>query len=317
MSDNNFESCDDVDKNKTWFLRRTFNNNEVSGTSSGNTTNCVSSSATAGDKNNKGKSDKTVTPSPPIDSTARSSRAERFHKRMKKRFLSSSDDDSDALPAKRPATKRSTRRNNTSTTAATNKRAFKSKVHKTECNNTDDSSDDNIQLVNVERKRSPVASDIMKGQSKNVSNSVHHQSDNLTIASLGFMDPSPPFSQQNRCSSCGNKGYMCHDKMYSTYCTKACMAFLQTNSGGWQLGFNVERMETTFFNAYNEKRRVDLEERFGFYNTDWFEIPDCMRKGFLQSAINLGYNPKLCSDLENHNSGGQKKYLEALKNFRG
>ena len=110
---------------------------------------------------------------------------------------------------------------------------------------------------------------------------------------------------------------MCCDKMYSTYCTKACMAFLQTNTDGWQTGFNADRMESSFFNAYNKKRCVDLEERFGFYNTNWFEIPDCMGNGSLQSAVNLGYNGNLCKDLEAHNGGGHEKYLEAKNIFRG
>ena len=98
MPDKNITNSNDVDSDETWFLRRTFNNNQVSGTSSRNTMSSVSSSA-AGDKNNKGKADKTVTPSPTADSTVRSSRAARFHRRMKKRFLSSSDGESDAVGA--------------------------------------------------------------------------------------------------------------------------------------------------------------------------------------------------------------------------
>ena len=130
-------------------------------------------------------------------------------------------------------------------------------------------------------------------------------------SSFGRKSPQP----FELCIHCGNQNYLCHNKVYSTYCTKACMTFLQQqNENDWMDGFNPDKMESIFFNAYNEARRVDIEERFGFYCTERFDIPECMRVNSLTASINMGYNAKLCKDLEDNNAKGKKKYLEARRN---
>ena len=137
------------------------------------------------------------------------------------------------------------------------------------------------------------------------------------IECLGFVSPSPPFSQQHLCTHCGNRGYACHNKVYSTYCTKACLHYLQHNTDGWLAGFDPNTMEQTFIKAYNEKRRVELEENHGYFCPNHFVVPQCMRNDLMKHAINLGDNPRLCSDLEMHNVGGRQRWNEAKKNYRG
>ena len=137
------------------------------------------------------------------------------------------------------------------------------------------------------------------------------------IECLGFVSPSPPFSQQPLCTHCGNRGYACHNKVYSTYCTKACLHYLQHNTDGWLAGFDPNTMEQTFIKAYNEKRRVELEENHGYFCPNHFVVPQCMRNDSMKHAINLGDNPRLCSDLEMHNVGGRQRWNEAKKNYRG
>ena len=137
------------------------------------------------------------------------------------------------------------------------------------------------------------------------------------IATLGFVTPLPPFSQQPTCVHCGNKGYACHNYMYSGYCTKACFHYLQHNTIGWEAGFDTGTMEKVFKTAYNEKRRVELEERHGYYSHVWVEVPKCMKLKSLRHAVLLGDNPQLCDDLAKHNKAGHNKYLEAKRNFKG
>ena len=138
----------------------------------------------------------------------------------------------------------------------------------------------------------------------------------LGIECLGFVSPSPPFSKQPLCNHCGNRGYACHNKVYSTYCTKACLDYLQNNTNHWLSGFDPNTMEQVFTSAYNEKRRVELEENHGYYCPNKFGLPMCMKNDSMNHAINLGDNPRLCKDLEEHNEGGRTRWLDPKKNYR-
>ena len=138
----------------------------------------------------------------------------------------------------------------------------------------------------------------------------------LGIESLGFVDPSPPFSKQPLCTHCGNRGYACHNKVYSTYCTKACYNYLQNNENHWLAGFDNDTMEQIFITAYNEKRRVELEENHGYYCPNKFGLPMCMRNDSMIHAVSLGDNPQLCKDLDNHNELGRQRWMEAKKKYR-
>ena len=92
---------------------------------------------------------------------------------------------------------------------------------------------------------------------------------------------------------------------------------MQNNTIGWEAGFNITAIERIFNTAYNEKRRVELEERHGYYSHVWLEVPKCMKIKSLQHAILLGDNPHLCEELSKHNKASHKKYLEAKRNFKG
>ena len=191
------------------------------------------------------------------------------------------------------------------------KLSYPSTNHKQHYNN-EQQDDDEVQLMKVERKRASCSSDQKSTKLKK-----HRKDDSqYTLATLGLVDPAPPLSVQPICISCGNKGYMCHHYQFSGYCTKACMSYLQTNREGWEAGFNVETMERIFYNAYNEARRVTFEERFGYYNPRWVEIPSCMKTKALHIAVDLGFNTKLCSELRDHNENAKKKYEEAQGNYR-
>ena len=138
-----------------------------------------------------------------------------------------------------------------------------------------------------------------------------------SITTLGFVTPPKPFSEQPLCVHCGNKGYACHNYMYGSYCTKACFHYLQHNTIGWESGFDFDAMEKVFNSAYIEKRRVELEERHGYYNHEWEEVPTCMKLKSFKNAVLLGDNPRLCKELSMHNEAGLKQYLEAKRNFKG
>ena len=191
------------------------------------------------------------------------------------------------------------------------KLSYLSTNHKQHYNN-EQQDDDEVQLIKVKRKWASCSSDQKSTKLKK-----HRKDDSqYTLATLGLVDPAPPLSVQPICISCGNKGYMCHHYQFSGYCTKACMSYLQTNREGWEAGFNVETMERIFYNAYNEARRVTFEERFGYYNPRWVEIPSCMKTKALHIAVDLGFNTKLCSELRDHNENAKKKYEEAQGNYR-
>ena len=192
-----------------------------------------------------------------------------------------------------------------------------STAHKSHFRNNDDDDDGEVQLMKVERKRAATRDQQKKSyRSKKYNNVDDTAKSSPSIAAMGFVKPSPPFSSQPLCTFCGNRGYMCHHYQFSGYCTKACMSYLQMNRNGWEAGFNVDNMERVFSNAYNEARRVTYEERFGYYCPGWVEIPECMKETALKTAVDLGFNPKLCSELREHNEDGKKKYEEAQTNQR-
>ena len=67
------------------------------------------------------------------------------------------------------------------------------------------------------------------------------------ISSMGFVTPAKPYSEQPLCTHCDNRGFSCHNKMYSTYCTKVCLSYLQNNQDGWESGFDPSTMQQVCF----------------------------------------------------------------------
>ena len=182
---------------------------------------------------------------------------------------------------------------------------------------------DEIEIVKV-KSASPIVNETLmtKRSVPNVASDVDNTTSLSTIyadniALMGFWNPSPPFLEQPLCPHCGNRGYACHNYIYGNYCTKACLHYLQYSKQGWDTGFNQTSMENVFKKAYNEKRRVECEERHGYYNLGSEAIPDCMRHGSMTNAVTLFDNPRLCKELTDHNNKGKRKYLDAKKNFKG
>ena len=188
--------------------------------------------------------------------------------------------------------------------------------------NQQNSDDEVVFMKKVETVNEVRNNDVVSKPTKLVMNNnfcaapLSKQTTQIGIESLGFVNPSPPFSKQPLCTHCGNRGYACHNKVYSTYCTKACYNYLQNNENHWLAGFDTDTMEQIFITAYNEKRRVELEENHGYYCPNKFGLPMCMRNDSMIHAVSLGDNPRLCKDLDNHNEGGRKRWMEAKKNYR-
>ena len=228
---------------------------------------------------------------------------------------SSSDDDHPATRSRTTRSRRAALRKNPKSTSINPQYTYDSDVE--------------VQIINVELKK-PSVTPLDKNtelQRKKVSlpndkkkastTTYVSPSNNVKdISSMGFVTPAKPFSEQPLCPHCENRGYSCHNKVYSTYCTKACMNYLQNNHNGWESGFDANTMEQIFEKAYNEKRRVELEENYGYYSPDNMHLPKCMINDSLRHAIELGDNPKLCDDLAKHNEGGYNMYLEAMSNHR-
>ena len=66
--------------------------------------------------------------------------------------------------------------------------------------------------------------------------------------------------------------------MYGRYCTKYAYSYIHINyrskdgSIDWPAVCSGT-VEAVFRRAYNERRRNDLEERFGYFNPNMMEVP--------------------------------------------
>ena len=130
------------------------------------------------------------------------------------------------------------------------------------------------------------------------------------------LEPTPPvLSGKQICEGCGNRGIRCHNKLYSLYCSKAVHEYMNNNANGdWCIGFDTDRMERVYYNAYNEARRVDLHQRFGYYSAEWHDVPGCMVRQSLSTAVNMCFKQEFGENLEKHNDKGKKNYWEARRN---
>ena len=118
------------------------------------------------------------------------------------------------------------------------------------------------------------------------------------------------------CSGCGNHGNFCHDNRYRRYCIKAVYGFLHNKMKNchWAHPWNDHSPLTAsdvFKLAYNDIRRIDLELRYGYFNPNWMEVPDCMMKNSYQDAMSLPNNPKLVKMLKSSNENGYQTYYRA------
>ena len=140
---------------------------------------------------------------------------------------------------------------------------------------------------------------------------------NETMLKMGFFtSTSKPIKEQDICKGCGCRDYVCHERVYSRYCTKAVMSYVLNSPNNNYAGYDNESLKRVYIGAYREKRRVDLEESFSFFSSEWLELPNCMVIGSLQEACTLGFNTKLLKDLETHNNNAEARYNEAKYDHR-
>ena len=75
--------------------------------------------------------------------------------------------------------------------------------------------------------------------------------------------------------------------------------------------FCKETISSVYKKAYNDRRRIDLEIRFGYLTPNWMEIPECMRRNSYQEALTLEFNTGLVKRILKHNEMGYNEYLKA------
>ena len=325
MSSTNMKRDEDYDseEEKDEALRTTLVSSFTSKNAQQTSSDELRSVTPATNKYRRGSSNRTITPSsngsPSIERSAA-----RWYKKRKTIDVEGFSSENE----EKETTLRRSRRRRTATVVVQNSsvKSFSSSPSTTSSHRHNNNNDDDVQIMKVksstmisertDRKVASVSSDKMKKVCQDKA-STFTSTFESSITSLGFLNPSPPFSEQPLCKHCGNRGYACHNYIYGNYCTKACLHYLHHNTFGWDAGFDPNTMEKTFANAYNEKRRVELEERHGYYSQDWKEVPRCMKLKSMAHAVTLGDNPILCSQLTAHNDAGRKKYLEAKRNFKG
>ena len=173
-----------------------------------------------------------------------------------------------------------------------------------------------LQLFEIEKKKSGDATTLKNKVTKLLSSgiSVYGNNDVTTNSPYRLLDPSTdPMVSEKVCMYCHSKGYMCHEKRYSRYCYQATYAYLQDKDHGLFAGFSPARMESVYMTAYNEIRRSDMWMRFGYYTPGWLRIPKCMELNSMKSAVDLGYDPALCTNLEKENEDGRSFYFGAKR----
>ena len=70
-------------------------------------------------------------------------------------------------------------------------------------------------------------------------------------------------------------------------------------------------MERVFVVAYNEIRRADVFQKFGYYNPETFSVPKCMELGSMHDAVDLGFKNEVDKKLKVKNDEGREMYFKA------
>ena len=135
--------------------------------------------------------------------------------------------------------------------------------------------------------------------------------DPVEIASLKMIAMSSSI-----CTGCGNRSAFCHKRLYRRYCLKAVYSYFHNYMSNchWASHFSGSSSSTVsgiYRYAYNDRRCGDLDGRFGFFNSNWMSLPECMEKGSFQEAMNLMNDRKLQNELKASNENGYKNYCEA------
>ena len=147
-------------------------------------------------------------------------------------------------------------------------------------------------------------------------NSRSDQSD----SSIDEQDPVPKksrsydyrFMYSNICRGCQNTFEYCHERKYSKYCLKAVYSYINNVNED----VDCDEITGVFKRAYNDCRRCDVENRFGYYNPNWLDVPTCMRERSQQEAITMGNNTVMINKLKDNNEEGYRHYKEAVNDHR-
>ena len=122
------------------------------------------------------------------------------------------------------------------------------------------------------------------------------------------------------CALCRSQGKFCHEKRYRDFCLKAVYSHLKnstkttSHAENWT-ACSKETIVGVFTFAYNYKRKGDLEDRFGYFNCNWMNLPKCMEKNSLEQAIGINFNPGLIHTLKLKNEEGYKRYCMAKADY--
>ena len=84
----------------------------------------------------------------------------------------------------------------------------------------------------------------------------------------------------------------------------------------WHGSFSPDTVSEVFIRAYEEKRCVDMEDRFRYYDANWTALPECMKRNSYQDALNLANKPTLMSMIKACNDRGFKNYCVAKQQRR-
>ena len=144
------------------------------------------------------------------------------------------------------------------------------------------------------------------------------QINSASLLTLGFYERLSSLRDLPICPHCNCRGVLCHNKTFAQYCTKACMAYMnEVRSNQWDAReVEEETLTNVFTHAYRGKRRVEVEEQFGFYSSDSFDLPECMKTKSLPIALTLRFKGDMLKKLESHNAVGEKRYKEARNENR-
>ena len=138
------------------------------------------------------------------------------------------------------------------------------------------------------------------------------QNKNATFIAPLLFDPTPnPRDFEKVCPFCHNVAFLCHEKRYSNYCYQAVYSYLQDKNNGLLAVFSPARLESVYMSAYNEIRRVDMFQRFGYYTPGWLRVPKCMELNSMKMAADMGYYPDLCEKVRKGNEHGRTQFIFA------
>ena len=123
-------------------------------------------------------------------------------------------------------------------------------------------------------------------------------------------DPCP--TDPNFCYACRQDITECHDNIYGQYCIKAVITYFdekhEDDTTASEYGAAL-----AYTHAYNECRRVDIYEHFGYYDRVLRRTPACMDLRSRRRALSLVANLTLATKIRSDNNDGLRRAIKAKK----